>query len=107
LTGQSANEFIPHNPIEEGAQLLEQNQLTIAEITYEVGFGDLQYFRECFKKVFWCNTIGVGQRTAGIRLWANNKLKLKVMIRRNANTITIGYFFIGGGVVLGTTCKRS
>ena len=52
LTGQSANEFIRTIRLKRAAQLLEQNQLTIAEITYEVGFNDLQYFRECFKKLF-------------------------------------------------------
>ena len=52
LTGQSANEFIRTIRLKRAAQLLEQNQMTIAEITYEVGFNDLQYFRECFKKLF-------------------------------------------------------
>ena len=52
LTGQSANEFIRTIRLKRAAQLMEQNQLTIAEITYEVGFNDLQYFRECFKKYF-------------------------------------------------------
>ncbi|HEY8937827.1 MAG TPA: response regulator, partial [Cyclobacteriaceae bacterium] len=52
LTGQSANEFIRTIRLKRAAQLLEQNQLTIAEVTYEVGFVDLQYFRECFKKLF-------------------------------------------------------
>ena len=52
MTGQSANEFIRTIRLKRAAQLMEQNQLTIAEITYEVGFNDLQYFRECFKKYF-------------------------------------------------------
>ncbi len=52
LTGQSANEFIRTIRLKRAAQLMEQNQLTIAEITYQVGFNDLQYFRECFKKYF-------------------------------------------------------
>lgn len=52
LTGQSANEFIRTIRLKRAAQLLAQNQLTVAEITYEVGFNDLQYFRECFKKLF-------------------------------------------------------
>jgi len=52
ITGQSANEFIRTIRLKRAAQLLEQNQLTIAEVTYEVGFSDLKYFRECFKKLF-------------------------------------------------------
>ncbi len=52
ITGQSANEFIRAIRLQRAAQLIEQDQMTIAEITYEVGFNDLQYFRECFKKHF-------------------------------------------------------
>ncbi|MCW5910609.1 MAG: helix-turn-helix domain-containing protein [Cyclobacteriaceae bacterium] len=52
LSGLSANEFIRSMRLKRAAQLLEQNQLTIAEVTYEVGFSDLPYFRECFKKMF-------------------------------------------------------
>lgn len=52
VTGQSANELIRTIRLKRAAQLLEQDELTIAEITYEVGFNDLQYFRECFKKLF-------------------------------------------------------
>lgn len=52
LTGLSANEFIRTMRLKRAAQLLEQNQLTVAEVTYEVGFSDLPYFRECFKKMF-------------------------------------------------------
>ncbi len=52
LTDQSANEFIRTMRLKRAAQLLEQQQLTVAEVTYEVGFSDLPYFRECFKKMF-------------------------------------------------------
>jgi signal transduction histidine kinase/ligand-binding sensor domain-containing protein/DNA-binding response OmpR family regulator len=52
LTNQSANEFIRTMRLKRAAQLLEQNELTVAEVTYQVGFTDLPYFRECFKKMF-------------------------------------------------------
>lgn len=55
LTGQSANEFIRAIRLKRAAQLIEQNELTIAEVTYEVGFSDLPYFRNCFKKLFGVN----------------------------------------------------
>ena len=55
MTGFSANEFIRNIRLKRAAQLIEQNQLTIAEVTYEVGFTDLQYFRTCFKKQFGVN----------------------------------------------------
>lgn len=55
LTGLSANEFIRSIRLKRAAQLLKQNQLSVSEVTYEVGFTDLQYFRTCFKKQFNIN----------------------------------------------------
>jgi AraC-like DNA-binding protein len=52
LTGQTINEFIRSIRLKRAAQLLEQHQLTVSEITYKVGFTDLQHFRECFKKMY-------------------------------------------------------
>ncbi|MGL1889225.1 MAG: response regulator [Reichenbachiella sp.] len=55
LIGQSANEFIRSIRLKRAAQLIRQDQMTISEITYHVGFNDLQYFRDCFKKQFGVN----------------------------------------------------
>ena len=52
LTGQTAVEFIRTIRLKRAAQLLRQQKLTVAEVTYNVGFNDLQYFRTCFKKQF-------------------------------------------------------
>ncbi|HEY9044321.1 MAG TPA: two-component regulator propeller domain-containing protein [Ohtaekwangia sp.] len=65
ITGQSANEFIRMIRLKRAAQLLEQNQLTIAEVTYEVGFSDLKYFRECFKKLFGVTPSEFAQKPNG------------------------------------------
>ncbi|MBX2944851.1 MAG: response regulator [Cyclobacteriaceae bacterium] len=62
LTGFSANEFIRCMRLKRAAQLLEQHQLTVAEVTYEVGFTDLPYFRECFKKMFGVTPSEYAQR---------------------------------------------
>ncbi|PIB34317.1 hypothetical protein BFP72_02180 [Reichenbachiella sp. 5M10] len=55
LIGQSANEFIRSIRLKRAAQLIRQDQLNISEITYQVGFNDLQYFRDCFKKQYGVN----------------------------------------------------
>jgi len=55
LIGCSANEFIRTIRLKKAAQLIKQGELNISEITYEVGFNDLQYFRTCFKKQFGVN----------------------------------------------------
>lgn len=55
MVGQSANELIRSIKLKRAAQLLKQQKLTVAEITYHVGFNDLQYFRKCFKKHYGMN----------------------------------------------------
>ena len=53
------------------AQVLEQNQLNVSEITYQVGFTDLQYFRECFKKQFGVTPVEYAQRAYGGQVAGN------------------------------------
>ncbi len=55
LIGQSANEFIRSFRLKRAAQLLKKGDLTISEVTYQVGFNDLQYFRYCFKEQYGVN----------------------------------------------------
>ncbi len=52
LTGQSASEFIRTMRLHRAAELIKQNAGTIAEITYQVGFGSQSYFTRCFQKQF-------------------------------------------------------
>lgn len=52
LTGQSVNEFVRNTRLKRAAQLLSLNELTVSEVTYEVGFNDPQYFSKCFSKQF-------------------------------------------------------
>ncbi|RED95306.1 response regulator transcription factor [Marinoscillum furvescens] len=65
-TGQSANEFIRSIRMRRAALLLYQQQLTIAEITYKVGFSDLSYFRKCFKATFGVNPSEYVQRESSV-----------------------------------------
>lgn len=52
LTDQSVNEFIRNIKLKKAAQYLVQTNMNISQITYEVGFSDLKYFRTCFKNQF-------------------------------------------------------
>ena len=52
LTNNNPNSFIRTIRLKRAAQLLEANRYTVAEVTYKVGFQDLKYFRERFKKEF-------------------------------------------------------
>jgi signal transduction histidine kinase/ligand-binding sensor domain-containing protein/DNA-binding response OmpR family regulator len=52
LTGQTPVEFIRSVKLDKAAQLLEQNELTIAEVAYSVGFSTPNYFAKSFKAKF-------------------------------------------------------
>jgi len=54
VTGQSVNEFIRIIRLKRAAQLLSMNTYSVAEVAYEVGFNDPQYFSKCFHKYFHC-----------------------------------------------------
>jgi len=52
LTNQTAIEFIRGIRLKRAAQLLEQNKFNVSEVSYMVGFIDVDYFRKCFKEQF-------------------------------------------------------
>lgn len=52
LTGKSPIEFIRTIRLQRAAQLLEQSQLTVAEVAYKVGFNNPKYFARYFKEQY-------------------------------------------------------
>lgn len=52
LTGKSVNAFIRDVRLKRAAQLLQASQLNVSEVAYRVGFGDVKYFRKCFREQF-------------------------------------------------------
>lgn len=52
ILGMSIKEFILDIRLKRSAQLLEQSDLTISEISYLTGFNSPKYFSICFKKQF-------------------------------------------------------
>lgn len=52
LTNQSTIEFIRSYRLKRAAQYLERNEFTVTEVTYMVGFSDVDYFRKWFKAEF-------------------------------------------------------
>lgn len=51
-TNYTPNEFIHEIRLKRAAQLLEQNKLTVSEISYKVGFNNPKYFSKCFQKKY-------------------------------------------------------
>jgi len=52
ITGQTTRPFIRIIRLKKAAELLKTKRYSISDVTYEVGFTDLKYFRECFKNEF-------------------------------------------------------
>lgn len=52
LTGLTTNAFVRSIRLKRASQLLKTGRYSVADVTYEVGFSDLKYFRSCFKKEF-------------------------------------------------------
>ncbi|OZV67999.1 helix-turn-helix domain-containing protein [Winogradskyella aurantia] len=51
-TGLSASQFIRKVRLEEAKALLEETELTVSEISYQVGFSNNSYFIKCFREEF-------------------------------------------------------
>ncbi len=52
VTGQAPNDFIQMIRLNRAAELLLQNQNTISEISFMVGYKDPNYFGKCFRKMY-------------------------------------------------------
>lgn len=52
LTNMSVHDFIISIRLKKAALLLEQRQLNVSEIAYEVGYSDRKYFSKEFKRLF-------------------------------------------------------
>lgn len=55
LTDQSTSEFIRTVKLKKAGQLIKETKMTISEIAFELGFNDLKYFRQSFRKLFNVN----------------------------------------------------
>ena len=52
ITGGTPHALIRSMRLKRAAQLLQESQMTVTEITYAVGFSDLKHFRTVFKEQF-------------------------------------------------------
>ncbi|WP_319482246.1 helix-turn-helix domain-containing protein [uncultured Draconibacterium sp.] len=54
VTGKSANKFIRDIRLEESISLIENDDHTVSEIAYKVGFSSPSYFNKCFHDKYGC-----------------------------------------------------
>lgn len=52
LTGLSAGELLMRARLKKAAFLLQENQLTITEVAFRIGFAAPNYFAKCFRKMY-------------------------------------------------------
>ncbi len=51
-TNKSGSQFIRELRLEKGKELLENEDITVSEVSYRVGFGSPTYFSKCFRDYF-------------------------------------------------------
>ncbi len=51
-TELSASQFIRQVRLQKGMEMLEQTELTVSEISYQIGFGNNSYFIKCFREYY-------------------------------------------------------
>ncbi len=51
-TQLSASQFISQVRLQKGMELLKETELTVSEISYQVGFGNTSYFIKCFREYY-------------------------------------------------------
>jgi len=52
LTNQSINDFIKIIRLKMAIKLMDERELTVSEITFNVGFNSHAYFTKCFREQF-------------------------------------------------------
>ncbi|CAM3503906.1 helix-turn-helix domain-containing protein [Zobellia roscoffensis] len=52
LTGYAPKDYMRNMRLTRAAELLENGQLRIAEVSYQVGFSDPNYFSKCFRRFY-------------------------------------------------------
>src|SRR5690606_11978266 len=52
LTGLSPNDFIRQIRLNKASQMLQDGNLTVADVMFKTGFNHRSYFTKCFKKAF-------------------------------------------------------
>ncbi|RMG24189.1 MAG: response regulator [Bacteroidetes bacterium] len=65
LTGLSISRYIRHLRLEEGYKLLQSTSFTVAEIAYDVGFQDANYFSRTFREQYGLSPTQLRAKQAG------------------------------------------
>ncbi|WP_372772764.1 helix-turn-helix domain-containing protein [Mangrovibacterium sp.] len=90
-TQLSASQFIRQVRLIKGMEMLEQTTMSVAEISYQVGFGNTSYFIKCFREHYGYSP---GEVRKGIAQDENKPSRLSVLTKYKWQLITAAFLLI-------------
>ncbi len=99
-TGQTANQFIREYRLERAIELLKEEDRTITEVAYEVGFSSQSYFSTCFTEYYGYPPgearfrTNEPEQTREIKPAERNQFKLPIKVVTWVGLIAIGLMIV-------------
>lgn len=94
INNQSVSQFIREIRLNKAKILLEQKELTVSEIAYEVGFGSPSYFIKCFHD-YYGNAPGEYMKHTPAFSENKRRVKIKTFFRKTHLKIFLSLLFFG------------
>ncbi|MBC6998335.1 helix-turn-helix domain-containing protein [Cytophaga sp. FL35] len=104
-TALSASQFIRKTRLEEAMELLKESELTVSEVSYQVGFGSSSYFIKCFRELYGYPPGEVGKGTTELLSTSKEIVHQPSSLKKNKWLLMAGipiffgviYFFYSRG----------
>ena len=95
-TQGSASQFIREVRLQKGKTLLEKTELTVSEISYQVGFSNNSYFTKCFRDYYGYSPGEARKKIVGQTEFDQEEVEVKVEeVKQNTDAIEVakkGFF---------------
>lgn len=101
LTGKSASELITEKRLMQAKKLLENDEVTVSEIAYKVGYNSPSYFNKVFKKYYLVSP-GELRKSASPylrKIFASRNRKINVLNQKKRKTTIIKYLIVTLAIV--------
>ena len=99
-TGQSVNQFVREYRLQRAMELLKQEDMTVSEIAFQVGFGSPSYFTTCFTE-YYGHPPGEARRKVNEPIPPESSADHQHLNRRYHRNKSIRKIATGGLIVLG------
>ena len=109
-TGKSVNQYIRELRLRKATKLIKNTDLSIAEISYKVGFGSQSYFNTTFRKCYGVTPGEYKTQNKSLSELAkeNTKNKFRNILsnKKVLYSITIVMFFVVGYLIINKTSSK-